>query len=279
MPIEKSTFDSWAEKERAHHNDLYSRSGHQSAITLDSFRDMHYSHLHKKATHKYLDERYEFYVMLDSLDCIRDRIVLDYGCGSGETSTYYALSGARRVYAFDISDVGIKKADETAALSGVGDRVTTQTMDARCLKYSDGMFDTVLGCGVLHHTLKYPGVADEIFRVLKPGGIGFFVEGLSDNPLWHLIRRFTLRDAVDEGAGDINLTSRIIQTAFTKFSKVEIRGFMLFSTISLFLFKPSPSALRKMFFYLFYSLDKIILHWCPPLHRLGSRCLIILRKN
>lgn len=100
--------------------------------------------------------------------------LLDYGCGQGEESAYFARLGAR-VTAVDISPVGLQMTRERAEANGLSIR-TIQT-DALHLPIANDSFDVAHGMGILHHVGLEAGLA-EIHRVLRPGGRAVFLEPL-----------------------------------------------------------------------------------------------------
>lgn len=147
---------------------------------------------------------------------VRGLRVLDYGCGYGGLGIILALRGAE-VWGFDFSQSAIEVADRAAAAYGVAAQFAQ--MDAGNLTYPDNFFDLVVGFGVLHHVIKYPGVGAQLLRVLKPGGRAVFHETLWDNPLINFARRFTTEHA---DAGDAPLTDRRIREFCAGFSGVTL---------------------------------------------------------
>ena len=119
------------------------------------------------------------------------KIILDYGCGRGETSLKCLANGAKKVFGIDISPVYIKNAREKAIEAGYPeDRYLFQEMDAHTLQFPDDFFDLITGKGILHH-LNVQIALDEIYRVLKPEGRVILQEPLSDNPLLKIFRFLT----------------------------------------------------------------------------------------
>jgi len=102
--------------------------------------------------------------------------VLDLGCGGGR----HAFEAHRRgadVVAFD-SDAGETK--DTAALMAAmraegqapaGTLGTAVNGDALKLPFADGSFDRVIAAEVLEHIGEHARAADELARVLVPGGV------------------------------------------------------------------------------------------------------------
>jgi len=94
------------------------------------------------------------------LSMIKNKVILDDGCGSARYSVALMKLGAKKVYALD-KGVGNKfKAKGIKYING----------DVLNLPFKNNMFDFVFCNGVLHHTKNtYKGLK-EIFRVLKKGG-------------------------------------------------------------------------------------------------------------
>ena len=125
------------------------------------------------------------------LQDLTGKIILDYGCGRGESSLKCLANGADKVYGIDISAVYIKNAKEKANEAGYPEeRYLFQEMDAHTLQFPDDFFDLITGKGILHH-LNVQIALDEIYRVLKPEGRVILQEPLSDNPLLKIFRFLT----------------------------------------------------------------------------------------
>jgi ubiquinone/menaquinone biosynthesis C-methylase UbiE len=146
--------------------------------------------------------------------------VLDYGCGLGDLGILVAQRGFQ-VDGFDISPEAVQGAKRWASNSGVDDRVDFRVANAQQLPYDDGTFDLVFGKAVLHHTIKYIGTGDELWRVMKPGARAFFMEGAATNPLIRFARVFTIREEL----GDVPLTTRNIAEWGSRFTDINIDGY------------------------------------------------------
>lgn len=115
--------------------------------------------------------------------------VLEYGCGPGSAAFFLAEHGAS-VTGIDISPVAIEQATGEAQQHGLGDRVKFDVMDAESLDFDDDSFGLVCGTGILHH-LDLDSAYRELARVLRPDGLGVFLEPLGHNPAINLYRRRT----------------------------------------------------------------------------------------
>jgi ubiquinone/menaquinone biosynthesis C-methylase UbiE len=116
--------------------------------------------------------------------------VLDYGCGRGYDAMTLVRRGAKSVIGFDISDEEVAEAERLAEREGVSDRASFTVADAHQTPFPDASFDLVVGNSILHH-LELEKALIEIRRVLRPGGVAYFVEPLWHNPLLRLGRALT----------------------------------------------------------------------------------------
>jgi SAM-dependent methyltransferase len=121
------------------------------------------------------------------LEHARGADLLEYGCGSGSYSKFWAEAGAR-VTGIDISTEGIKTARKEAAQQGLDIRF--EEMNAEALAFPDQSFDIVVGTGILHH-LDLDRAYSELARVLRSDGFAVFIEPLGHNPAINLYRRLT----------------------------------------------------------------------------------------
>lgn len=103
---------------------------------------------------------------------IAGKDLLDMACGMGEESVYFAKLGAR-VTGIDISDVGIASLKKRAAHHRLDLRAFEMRVDPT--SFADDSFDRIHGLGILHHVGIEPGLA-EVDRLLRPGGVGVFLE-------------------------------------------------------------------------------------------------------
>ncbi|MBN1764938.1 MAG: methyltransferase domain-containing protein [Sedimentisphaerales bacterium] len=126
------------------------------------------------------ENRYAKEVMGD----IRNKRILDLGCGAGETSVFFAGQGAQ-VTALDISEQMIDVTRRLAERHHV--KLNARVMMAEDMDLPDNHFDFVFGNGVLHHVNRTHAYR-EIHRVLKPDGKAIFIEPLCYNPVISVYR-------------------------------------------------------------------------------------------
>ncbi len=117
---------------------------------------------------------------------MRDRVVLDYGCGNGENSLPLVKRGAR-VIGLDVSEDLLALARQRLALHGVRDRAVFTAASAHDIPLPDNSVDAVMGIAILHH-LDLALAAREIRRVLKPGGLAIFQEPVRNSRLLRVLR-------------------------------------------------------------------------------------------
>lgn len=122
--------------------------------------------------------------MLDAVEPLQGRRVLDFACGAGVTSSFLAQRGAR-VTAIDISPGSIRRAGEVARAAGheielIAGELGPETFPAHS-------FDAVIGRYALHH-VDLPRMAPVLADLLVPGGRGAFLETMGLNPLLRMAR-------------------------------------------------------------------------------------------
>jgi len=94
--------------------------------------------------------------------------VLEIGCGSGRYALQVAETVGCSVLGVDISESGIRNANNLAHARNLSDRVTFEHRDvSQKLPYSDAAFDAAFSNDVLCHISGRPTVLQEVFRILK----------------------------------------------------------------------------------------------------------------
>ena len=115
------------------------------------------------------------------------KVVLDLGCGQGETSVILAQQGAI-VSGIDIGENLIELSRRVAEVNEVECAFTVGSIHA--LPYENDSFDQVVGLAILHH-LNEEGILvslSEAHRVLKPGGSATFLEPVENCKLFDKIQ-------------------------------------------------------------------------------------------
>jgi ubiquinone/menaquinone biosynthesis C-methylase UbiE len=145
----------------------------------------------------------------DFLGDLRDREVLELGCGMGEITTLLARSRAR-VTAIDISPRSVSVARRRAQLHGVACRIRLVSTAAERLPFEDESFDIVVGKAVLHH-LDVTRAAPELHRVLRDGGRAAFSEPLGTNPMLTFARDHLLYPHKHPRGADVPLSYEAVR--------------------------------------------------------------------
>lgn len=265
--------------EREFHDELYASAPAEhfpatAAQFMEIFRRVHLTPFHAGGWSYWSDSRQEAFNLLGDLHGKR---VLDFGCGVGHTGVYLALQGAE-VWGFDFAPQGVQRAQELALHYGLAEHTHFECMDAENLSYPADFFDVVLGIGVLHHVIKYPRVAENTARVLKPGGRAYFVETLWDNPLINLARRFS---SLEQAAGDAPLTHSAINNFARPFTHVVMHKRHLLYMVKRLAKLPAmnlAAPLRpKAFWQALRSVDQVLLK-IPGLRYFCGEVIVELRK-
>lgn len=100
----------------------------------------------------------------------RNGITLEIGCGTGASTVQLAKQGCR-VVAMDISLEAVKLARAKIQRLGSGEYVDFLVSEAESLPFSDGVFQSSIFTGVLHHVTSPEAVLKEISRTLCPAGV------------------------------------------------------------------------------------------------------------
>ena len=99
--------------------------------------------------------------------------LLDFGCGAGRHSIYFAQRGFQ-VYGFDKSAAAVERAMQALERENLNADLKAWDM-TRPLPYEDSFFDAVIATRVIHHTFtkNIEKSAREIDRVLRTGSYLF----------------------------------------------------------------------------------------------------------
>lgn len=100
---------------------------------------------------------------------VKDKTVLDAGCGTGIFSIIFANAGASKVTGIDISPGSLNTAQGLKEKFNLNNAEFIQ-QDMLKLPYPDEAFDIVWAWGTVHHTTDPFGAVSELLRVLKRGG-------------------------------------------------------------------------------------------------------------
>lgn len=231
----------------------------------------------------------EAYWIHSKLGDLKNKKVLDLGCGLGEGAVFFALKGAQ-VTACDISPEMCKTTREVALLHGV----TIKTIVASATDLSvlpDNSFDVVYGANMLHH-VEIACCTAEAHRVLRKGGVAVFWDPIQYNPVINVYRRMAANVRTeDEHPIRISDIRHIKQF----FGEIETKFFWLTASIIFLRFylidKINPSEGRywklivdrrdkhSRLLATTHKFDRVILKLFPPLKWYCWNVAIIARKE
>lgn len=220
------------------------------------------------------DNRCYFYKRhLDHLRDFAGKRILNVACGTGELSLYLAHCGCD-VVSFDFSPKTAEYARELARINGFADRIHVDEMDIRKMTYPDNSFDVVTGEFALHHIIKYENCFENIYRVLKPGGVALFFENFEFDPLVRLLRpiNWYLKGYV----GEYSLQQADLDYAALVFDEIVMSDHAVFYTYSRFFGTPSP--FNRWVARTLKGVDDFILPRVPFLKRFYSLAYMELYK-
>lgn len=105
---------------------------------------------------------------------IRDKTVIDFGCGTGAESVEMAMHGASKVIGLDIQEKWLKISRERAAQAGVDQRCLFTTSTAE-------QADVIVALDSFEHFDDPQLILMQMHRLLKPGGYVLAAFG----PTWY----------------------------------------------------------------------------------------------
>jgi len=201
--------------------------------------------------------------------------LLDMACGMGEESVYFAKLGAQ-VTAIDISEVGIASLKQRAAFHRLD--ITALEMRVDPTAFTDSSFDRIHGLGILHHVGIEAGLR-EVDRLLRPGGLGVFLEPIGNSTTVEAVKSFLMKHARFLGDFDHvtdhehNLTWREVDAATQRFADVRIYPFHLLYRLKRFLpqSRRSIDAVRRF--------DSGLLALLPRLRHFAGGAVIAVRSR
>ena len=95
--------------------------------------------------------------------------VLEIGVGMGADHLEWAKSKPKSLTGIDLTPRAVEHTKKKLALYHLKSEL--KVADAEKLPFADNSFDLIYSWGVLHHSPDTPKSVDEVFRVLRPGGI------------------------------------------------------------------------------------------------------------
>jgi ubiquinone/menaquinone biosynthesis C-methylase UbiE len=170
--------------------------------------------------------------------------VLEVGCGIGLDSMRMARNGLR-VTAVDLTVVGPATAQRRAMERGLD--VTYSCADAEHLPFCDSTFDYVYSFGVMHHAPDTQKCIEEVYRVVKPGGVALIMlyHRRSLNEVVHRLLRvpFEERDELCPVVRRFSIDE--VHAMFASFSQVDVHSDFVFGEGYGRLFRWTPQWLYR----------------------------------
>lgn len=102
---------------------------------------------------------------------LRDKLVVDIGCGIGGGSLILAGEMGARVIGLDIEAPLLERAQRYVDKAGLSDRVELMLTTPGPLPLDDAAVDVVYSSGVFTQVADKLGAFRDIYRVLRPGGL------------------------------------------------------------------------------------------------------------
>lgn len=207
--------------------------------------------------------------IVESLGELKDRALLDIGCGLGESSVMFAKLGAS-VTASDLSPGMLKFTSELARHHGVS--VETCVGPGESLPLPDASFDIIYTANTIHHLADKEAFFKEVRRLLKPDGVFCSWDPVKYNPVINVYRNMATEVRSDDEAP---LGRKDINMLYDYFDSVETRFFWL-STLLLFLKyflidRVHPN--QDRYWKRIYREDDRSLRWWKPLQALDKLLL------
>lgn len=154
--------------------------------------------------------------------------IMDLGCGTGRHSIYLASHGFK-VYATDISEIGLKIAKSKADKLNLKN-IEYKQHDMRDIPFDDNSLDGVLcvwttGSGTLEDSRKN---VNEIYRVLKGSGVVVIDYGSTDDETYGKGEEIEKNTFINNFEGEKDMpchysTFKELEELYSNFSDVQIK--------------------------------------------------------
>lgn len=126
--------------------------------------------------------------MRDLLPDLKDKTVLDLGCGGGENCIEFVRYGAKSILGIDVSS----KMLDLAKNRYKNEKIEYQQLDLNCLDKIKQKFDLIYSSLVFHYISDYQKLIKNIFNLLNKDGILLFSQEhpiisatIDNNPYWN----------------------------------------------------------------------------------------------
>ncbi len=248
-------------------SDISHKDWEQAEIKRSAFDAAHVVDLNwlvsdEKQIQRYLDPpadthfplEYSFHLLGD----VRNKTVLEYGCGDGLNTVVLARRGAK-VIALDISPDLIDIARQRLTVNNINADVEFIVGSAHQVPLPNESVDVVFGMAILHH-LDLPVSAREVHRVLRTGGRAIFQEPVRNSRVLKFIRNLIPYQAPDISPFERPLTDAELSDYAKDFASFRSKAFWL-PTVSFL----SDLPLTQRFAPLLSRYDTLALEKLPSL--------------
>ena len=203
---------------------------------------------------------------------VKDKVVLDYGCGDG-INTLLLLRRGACVKALDISPELIDLARKRLEVNEINGDVEFIVGSAHDIPLPNKSVDIVFGMAILHH-LDLELSVKEVKRVLKNGGRAIFNEPVRNSGVVKFARKLVPYQAPDVSPYERPLSDKELRTFGKEFSSYASRGFTLPTTEFLENFSLLQGKVKKI-----SSLfDQSVMNLIPGLKHFAGRRVVELTK-
>ena len=119
---------------------------------------------------------FEIPALFSMLPDLKDKTILDLGCGFGEHCKRFVENGAKKVIGIDISE----KMLEIARQENADSKITYINMPMENISKLNEKFDIVISSLAFHYVEDFSGVVKNIYDMLNENGVFLFSQ---ENPL------------------------------------------------------------------------------------------------
>ena len=149
----------------------------------------------------------------------KNKKVLDFGCGTGEYSIFYAVNGAKLTL-LDFNEISLKHLREIFRKQKLTKSIE-KILNISGLQWNpkSNEFDIVCSCGVLHHLDKPYIVLEKWIRSLKKNGILYFSIGTKESSIQRELMRKIIRKFCNNLEDSIDLSLELFPTYIKRASK------------------------------------------------------------